>query len=370
MQAYLVSRKFQITWKTLLLPAVGLLAFLLYLYIFNVDIPKMVAIIQSVDLTIYSLAVIALILETFLFTLSWRCLLNFLSVKLTVVKSFLYVWYGIFMDIVIPAESISGEISRIYLITREQNGTSGKVVASLVAHRLMGTGMTIASLLTGMIVLLLQKQIGGIVLNLTLFLIIVTTIFLVLLILLCIKERWTLQIIDIVIRLVRYISRGRWKLDNVRRKIVKAAETFHNSMKEFGHAPKTLITSLCLSFFSWFCSVAVIYLVFLSMGFSIRWSVIIVTSSIIVAIRSIPLGVPFEAGLPELTMPTLYAALLTEIPVDIRITICATATILIRILTMWLRFFIGFVVLQWLGIKTVTTSSFNSEKLMSETKKT
>lgn len=370
-------REPQITWKTLLLPVLGIIAFLLYLYIFNVDIPKIITTLQSVNPFIYSLAIVAVILTTFFFSLSWRSLLNILSVKLSVVRSFLYVWYGIFMDILIPAESVSSEISRVYLITKEQNGTTGKVVASLVAHRLIGAGINIVALLTGMFVLLIQKQISGIILNLTLLLIIGTTIFLVLLILLCVKERWTLKIIDAAIKFVDYISRGRWKLANVRREVVKAARMFHSSMREFGHAPKNLSASLFLSVLSWLCSIAVSYLVFLSIGYPLRWSVIIITSSIIVAIKGIPLGVPFEAGLPELTMPTLYTALITEeeIPMYIqgellRPPICATATILIRVLTVWLRFFIGFAVQQWLGIKAITTLNVNNENLMPETKKT
>jgi uncharacterized protein (TIRG00374 family) len=366
----MASRKFQITWKTILLPALGLLAFFLYLYLFGVDIPTIIATAQRIDLSIYLLAIFALILETFLFSLSWRSLINFLSVKLSVTKSFLYVLYGIFMDIVIPAESISGEISRIYLVTREQNGTSGKVVASLVAHRLMGMSINIASLLIGMVALLIGKQLSGIVLNLTLFLVIATVTFLALLVLLSVKERWTLKIIRTVIGFVERIGKGKWKLAKIRAEVTKAARMFHNSMKEYGHAPKTLLTSLSLYVFSWLLSLTITYLVFLSLGYSIHWSIIIFTWSIVVAVKAIPLGVPFEAGLPEITMSTLYMALLPEIPLDIRATICGTATILIRILTVWLRFFIGFVVQQWLGIKAITTTGANGEKLLSEAKKT
>jgi len=365
----MASKKFQVTWKTVLLPALGLLVFFLYLYIFGVDIPTIIATAQRIDLSIYFLAIAALIFETFFFALSWRSLLNFLSVKLSVTKSFLYVWFGIFMDIVIPAESISGEISRVYLVTREQNGTSGKVVASLVAHRLMGMSINIVSLLTGMVVLLIGKQLNGIVLNLMLFLVVATTIFLILLVLLCVKEEWTLKIINTLIRFIERIGRGKWQLTKVRAEVIKAARIFHSSMKEYGRAPKTLLTSLFFSVISWLLSLTVTYIVFLSLGYPVHWSIIIVTRSIVVAVKSIPIGVPFEAGLPEITMSTLFMALLPEIPFDIRATICGTATILIRILTVWLRFFIGFVIHEWLGIKTITTASANGEMLVSETKK-
>jgi len=364
----MASKRFQVTWKTVLLPVVGLLAFFLYLYIFNVDIPKIIATAQGIDFSMYSLAIVAVVLQTLFFALSWRSLLSFLSVKLSVAKSFLYVWFGIFMDVLIPAESISGEISRIYLVTREQNGASGKVVASLVVQRLMGMGVNVVSLFIGIFALFLRGHVNGLVLNLTLFIIVVTTVFLVLLILLCVKEKWTLKIIDAVIRFVEYVGRGRWRLTKVRQEVIKAARMFYSSMKEFGRAPKALFKSLFWNILSWLLSLGVSYFVFLSLeeatGFSVHWSVIIITCSIVTAVKAIPLGVPFEAGLPEITMSTFY--ILLGVPPDVS----ATATILTRLLTMWLRFFIGFGVQQWLGIEAMKVTSTNNKVATSKAGKT
>jgi len=309
----MVSTKFKLTWKTFLLPALGILAFFLYLYLFNVDIPTIIATAQRIDLSIYFCAIIFLMLETFFFALSWRFLINFLSVKLSVLKSFLYVWYGVFMDIIIPAESLSGEISRVYLIEREQNGTSGKVIASLVTHRLIGMVINLISLLVGVSFLLIQGQVSGILLNLILFISISTTAFLVLLILLCVKESWTLKITDAVIRFVEYVSRKRWKLTKIREDAIKAAKMFHNSMEEFGHAPKTLFTSMFFSVLTWLFSLGVAYLVFLSIKFPVHWSVIIITCSIVIGVKAIPLGVPFEIGLPEITMTTFLVIYLSPL---------------------------------------------------------
>ncbi len=360
----MASKRFQVSWKTVLLPVIGLLAFFLYLYIFNVDIPIIIATVQGINLSLYFLAIAVLMLETFFFAVSWRSLLNFLSVKLSAVKSFLYVWFGIFMDILIPAESISGEISRIYLVTREQNGTSGKVVASLVVHRLMGMGINIGGLLIGTFALFMGKHVNGFVLNLTLFLIVVTMIFLVLLILLCVKEKWMLRIIDAVIRFVEHVGRGRWNLTKVREDVVRAARMFHSSMREFGRAPKALFTSLLFYVLAWLLSLGAAYLVFSSIGFSIHWGIIIITYSIVAAVKAIPLGVPFEAGLPEIAMSTLYIWM--GVPPEVS----ATATILDRILTVWLRFFIGFGVQQWLGIKAMWVMNTNYKVAISETEKT
>lgn len=343
----------KITWKSIVLPAVGLLAFFLYLYLFNVDIPEIIAIAQRIDFSVYFLAIVTVLFETFFFSLSWYFLVTFLSVKLSVVRAFMYVWYGIYIDIIIPAESISGEISRIYLVEREQNGTSGKVVASVVVQRLMGMAINIMSLLLGISFLILQERVSGTLINLTLLLAALITVFLVLLLLLCVKEKWTLKIVEGGIRLVEFLTRGHWKLTRIKDEVIRMTKMFHGSIKEYGHAPKSLSLSLVFNVLSWLFSFGVAYFVFLSMHVQVNWSVIVVTCSIVAAIQSIPIGVPFEAGLPEITMASLFQWLSPNITLDI----AATATILIRIITVWLRFFIGFAVQQWLEIKAITAKT-------------
>jgi len=354
--ALMVSVKPKVTWKTILLPAIGIAAFLIYLYLFQVDIPEIIVTIQSANPPIYFLAALLILVDTFLYAMAWRVLLNFLSVKLSVWKAYLYVWYGTFMDIIIPAESVSGEISRVYLVTREQgNGVSGQVVASLVAHRLISMGVGVATIVIGIGMLLAERLVDPLIFNLCSFLIAITIFFLALLILLCVKEKWTLKIIDWVIKIVEVVSRGRWKPATLREEAVKIARMFHNSIKQFGRAPKVVAASIFISSLSWLSYLILSYLVFLALGFNalefqVLWGIILVTQSTVSAIKSIPVGVPFEVGLPEITMTTLYNVL------GVPFGISATATILTRILTVWLRFFIGFAVQQWLEIKAITIS--------------
>jgi len=362
----MASTEYKITWKRFLLLVVGVAAFLIYIYLFNVDIQKIIATAQQINLSLYVLAATLVVIDTFLFALSWYFLLNYLSVKLSVVKSFLYVWYGIFVDALIPGESISGEISKLYLITREDSTVSGKVVASFVTQRLISMTVNIASLLIGISTLLALRQVGGIVLNLSLIMTIAISIFVALLLLLCIKENWTLKIANAGIRFLEYLIRGHWKqqLTKFKEEVTKAARMFHDSMKEFRHTPKTLFVSSFFNAFSWVLDLTVIYLVFLSIGFSIQWSIIILTCSLLVAIKSVPIGIPFEAGLPEIAMSSLFIWL--GVPPDISFTV----TILSRILTMWLRFFIGFAVQQWVEIEYVKSASKQNKMTMPETEKT
>lgn len=352
------SPKPKITWKTILFPLIGLAAFFLYIYLFNVDIPTIIATAQTADPLPYTLAAILSFVEIFFYSESWRILINFLQIKLSIVRSYLFVWYGIFLDIIIPAESVSGEAARIYLIQRDLGVTScGPAAASLVTHRLLGMAMNVVILIAGTSLMFLEGLPTGIILNLILFLTAAIAIILLVLIVFSFKEQWSLRVINGLVKAAEYITRGKWKgLAKIREDACRIVGSFHESMKKFWRNPKPLALSLLGLSVTWVLSLSVSFLVFVSLRTQIAWSAILITSATVLAVKSIPLGIPFEVGLPEITMATLYTSF--GIPADIS----ATATILNRIITLWVRFFIGLGVQQWLDLKPVITSHANNKK--------
>jgi len=209
----------------------------------------------------------------------------------------------------------------------------------------------------GTAMLLREGQTNTILFNLSLLSAIITVIFLGFLILLCIKETWAMKIVNGILGFVEFLSRGRWKLAKIREDAHKAARIFHESMKQIGRTPKILAESVLLFVLSWVASVSVPYFVFLAIGFPVDWSAILVTSTIVSAIKSIPIGVPFEVGLPEIVMTTLYGLVSPAATTQI----AATVTVLIRILTLWLIFFIGFMAQQWLEYKAIRTPAMRTE---------
>ena len=346
------------------MPLVGLGVFVLYIYLYNVDIPEIIATMQQINISVYALATIATVADVTFSTLAWHSLLRHLRVKISFFKSMVFVWIGIYIDTLIPAESISGDLSKIYLVNREQEGTAGMATASLVAQRLIGMGLNVATLLVGASLLLIESLLFGIMLSLIMFLISVTLTFLVLILLLSRKEKWTLKIVDAVVSFVERITRGRWKLGKMREEAMEATVAFHAAIRDYAHAPATLIVATSFSVISWILSVMGFYFVFLSIGYpQISWSAILVISAMFVAIKSVPIGVPFEIGLPEITLTFLLS--LFGVP----LLIGATATILIRLLTLWMRFFIGFVAQQWLGLTATSATGTSSQPKPAESGK-
>ena len=210
--------------------------------------------------------------------------------------------------------------------------------------------MNVAVLFVGMGLLFTEGQTSGLILNLVLFLAAGITAVLLLLIVFSFKEKWSLKTIDSLVRAANFLTRGKWHgLAKIKEDACRMTAGFHDSMKEFRHNPKPLVSSLLGLVVTWILSLSVSYLVFMSLRTPVSWSIILITSAIVLAVKSIPIGIPFEVGLPEITMTTLYTSL--GIPAGI----AATATILNRIITLWLRFFIGLTAQQWLDLKPVLT---------------
>jgi uncharacterized protein (TIRG00374 family) len=277
----------KMSWQTIVFPAAGLLAFFLYIYLYKVDFLGIIATVQKANPIFYVAAILCGFGEVFFYTLSWRTLATHVDVKMSVRKAYVYVWYGLYVDIVIPAESISGEVTRTFLLTRDKAGSLGKIVASLFAHRLIGTAMNIVVLVLGIVLFSFSGYVDPAVFNMIILVTAGIAFVLALMVVFSLKENWTLKIIDWITRAAHFVSRGKWKLLKVREQAQTVASNFHQSMHEYQHTPKAVGLSTVYMVITWVFSLSVPYFVFISLGYTV-------------------------------------------------------ATILTRIITLWFRFFIGF----------------------------
>jgi uncharacterized protein (TIRG00374 family) len=352
----LESPKPKITWKTFVFPLLGLVGFFIYIYFFKVDVLGIIATAKTADPLIYAIAIVFGLLEVFFFTISWRVLTNYLKIKISIFRAYLYVWYGIYVDTIVPAQSISGEVTRTYLCTRDKCGPLGKVVASLFAHRLMGMVLNVVALVAGLILLTRGVNVNPLVFNAIIVVAAAIVGIISLMVVLSFKQQWTLKVVNFGTHFVHKISFGRVSLSKLIGQAVEVSGHFHESMVEFSRNPKAIAGSMFFLVVSWFFSLSIPFLVFQSLGHPVTWSIIIVTSAIFLAVKAIPIGVPFEVGLPEAVMTTLYISMGVSGP------LAATATILVRIITLWFRFFVGFGAQQYLEFIPAKSKLIGTEK--------
>jgi len=345
----------KLSWKTVLFPLLGIVGFLLYIYVFKVNIIGILATAKKANPMIYSVAILFGLFQVLFFTISWHALTNHLSIKMTIPRAYLYVWYGMYIDTIVPAQSISGEVTRTYLLTRDKCGPFGKVVASLYTHRILGTAVNAVALLAGVVLLTFGGNVNPLIFNLLILVATVIIAVVILMTVLSFRPQWTAGVVNWGTRVAQKISRGKLNLDKYKEETVEIMGHFHDSMNEFRHKPRAMAYSILYLLVSWFFSLSIPFLVFMSLGNPVSISVILVTSAIFLAVKSIPLGVP-EVGFPEAVMTTLY------ISMGVPGALAATATILSRLITLWLFFVIGFGAQQWLELKPAIFSNPNAEK--------
>jgi len=324
----------------------GFLAFVLYL-IFFVNINEMIEKIKQTNPAIFIVSIAASILEMGFFALAWHYYLKPLSGSVPFKKTFAYSYASVFIDLLIPAESLSGEIARIYFVTHD-GIDAGKAAASVMAQRIFGMLYTVFALIFGA----LQLSIWSIpslslIQGLILFVVVGTITVLLIIFVLCFKENWMQNAVAKIISFLERISRGRWNLNVWKDEARKGISAFYESLRIFSANPEKLILPVGFSVLSWFFGISIYYLVFAAMGHVLDWATLIIVYSLVIAIKSVPVGIPAEVGVTEIAMTTLFGVF------GVPINISAAATVLIRIVSVWFRFLIGFGAFQWIGVKTI-----------------
>jgi len=323
---------------------IGLLIFIAYLYFF-VDIPEMLTTIQHIDLFYYSLAVAVLLLNMLAYSLTWQYFLRPLSINVPFKKTFLITWVGIFVEFFVPSESIGEDASKTYLMTKESGENTGKVVASVLGHRILSMVVTLSTLIICSLSLFIaQYELHALVSNLILLIIVGTAIPLIFIYLLFLKKDLMQKLVDLLLRFFTFVSRGRLKLASLRSKAKKALSAFHQSIEVLGRNPRNLVQPVFFSIVSWFLSVLISYLVFFSLGYPVSFVLLTIVYSISRSLQSIPTMLPGEVGFIEIVMTTLYIALLGPQAAAVS----AAATVLIRVLWVWFRLPLGFIAVHWI----------------------
>jgi len=338
--------------KSIALMFAGLLVFIIYLYFF-VGFGEILGVLEQVNpvnyLFFYSLAIVTIIASMLFYSLTWYELLKILSVRIKLRESFIYSWIANFVDLVIPLEAVTGEITRIYLATRNSNEHAGRIVASTVSHRIISMIMVLVGLILGSTSLIFSYKLQEYVLNLLIVVEIGTVASITLILYLSLRKEATKGIVDPLLRLIAFLSRGHLKLDDLKTKAEHTLSSFYQGIEVVSGQPLNLIKPVIFSFAAWFSHLAIYILVFYALGFNVSFDISIIVYSISVAVQTIPIGLP--VGLVEIVMATLYELF------GIERALSGIATALIRIVTFWFQVIVGYAITEWFGIKTLIQRS-------------
>jgi uncharacterized protein (TIRG00374 family) len=332
---------------------IGLLVFLLYLYSF-VGFNDVLEILQRVNpyeyFFSYSLTIVAIVLSILFYSKTWHELLKTLSINMGLKNTFIYCWLGNFVDLVLPFETVTGEITRLYLAHNQLKDNLGKIVASLVSHRIISIFTTLVGLIFSSFYFLFTYTVEPYIVYIIIFVTIGTAVTIALLIYLLVKEEAAERIVNAVIGFIGIIVKNPEKLNELKQKNKRTLLVVYKAVKSYMKNPFFLVKPLFYSFLSWFFHLMIYLLVFYALGFLDIINYItqmIIVLSIIYAVQSLPVGLP--VGPTEIIMSSLFVMFFGAEMLNIS----GTATLLIRVITFWFQILVGYILSQWMGIKHI-----------------
>jgi len=325
------------------------------LYLFFVDFSKIIEVFMKVNLVIFSIAVLATLLDITFFAFTWHYLLRALSVKVNFFRSLSYVLVGILVDIIVPAESVSGEVSKIYLMGKDGEDV-GKVSATLIIQRVYGMVLHAATLAIACICMFMMNySLPSPVVYFVEVTIGLTLLFLALIAALCSKRELTWKFLNKIVDFFSRIIPERFNIKGWERSAEKILNTFYSSLSFLLKSPAKMLISIFSAISSWTFCLLISKLVFYSLGSEVPFIIVAIVYSLSMIIQSMPAGIPSEVGVTEIVMSSLYAMF------GVPLSVSTAATILVRLLTVWLRCILGLIALYWRGVNYQKTDRRNDE---------
>ncbi len=330
----------------LLVLILGLIAFVLYIYLF-VNPEQIVSILSKTNLAIYAGAFIAYLLYTLCSSLVWQRLLNSLSVKITKRKAFLFTWVGLFFEATVPQLGWSGEISKTYLLNKDSNAPAGKIGASVVGQKIFTMTLTIVALGAGLGVILLKYSLPILATLLIGLVLALSVLTLGVVYYVSFKPATTKTLLKWMIRIVLFFRKG-WNPQNLRIKAEVLLENFHLGIEQLKRKPKALIQPIGFAILGFVFEVSVVFLTFVALGQPVPIEVVLIVFTLTGTLQTVGLTI---FGFPELIMTLTFTALFIDPAVAVSV------ALLTRVVNLWFRLIVSYLALQLAGIKIIRQTS-------------
>jgi uncharacterized protein (TIRG00374 family) len=268
----------------------------------------------------------------------------------------LYNWIGNFVEMVIPCETVCGEVTRMYLIQKDTKSNIGTSAAPVISSRIISTVIYTAGLLIGSIFLALGGQLPLYLLGTLLFLSFGTVSVLGVFFYIVVKDGADEKLVNFVVRLLRVITKDQVKLEKRKEKVQTTIFSFTEAFKTYKKNPKLLIKPAFFAALSYIFILLIFMMVFYSLNFkAITLPSLAVVYFVSSTVETLTSG--FPVGAVEITMINLYSAL------NVPIVIAGAATTLSRLLTFWVQVLVGYPLLQFTGLKQLVKGGLSSDAL-------
>lgn len=309
--------------RFLLLLIVGIWIFVAYLFIMGPE--NIIAEILKANLWLLLLAFPLDIAFMLLFGVGWYVLLKNIEKRVPLKGCIAVAMVSLFGDVMVPTGTVTGEAIRLALAKKKLNIGVNKALASIIVHRIVNLMAFIFYFMVGLVLFwnIESSNIG----------------LLAILVLALITMGGGLFCI-------RYISKSKGAQEFLRKvseKILKAFKkgNYSNALikyniNEFCQAvdtmfsrPYVVLLSFIIFICQWAAAITIPYIVFMSLGHEVPYSLVAAAYPIYSLSLMIPIGIPAMLGVVETSMTATFVAL------GIPSAIASSASILTRIIVVW-----------------------------------
>lgn len=338
--------------KTIGFMTLGLVAFVLYLWLF-VGFDGLFMLLSQINIYQYSLfiglAVAALFAAVIFDSLIWDSLLKSLSVKVKLRKLVLYNWIGNFVELIIPAATVGGEVARIALAQKETKNDTGIAAATVLGSRIISTFVYSGGLLVAFVLLLFTNQLPLYLVTPVVLVVAGTAVMLLCVFAVAFKASVADKLVTATMWAAKKIIKNPEKQQSIEAKLHNSLHSFSDVFKTFKKQPRQLIKPTIYAIISWIFNLVVYLMIFYSLDFTAISLVNLATVyCIVTTVETITAGIP--VGAVEVTMVNLFAVY------GVPIVTAAAATTIVRLLTFWSQILVGYALVNWIGAKSLLKS--------------
>jgi uncharacterized protein (TIRG00374 family) len=277
--------------------------------------------------------------------MSWHALLNSLAIRARLGSLFLYTWAGYFVDLVVPCQAVCGEVTRIYLVHKENRESYGAIAASSITNRIITYVISSVGLLIGILLLFARSSaVPAYVLNLLVLALVGTAIYLGALLYLAVEERAAQKLAALLFKTLSIFRLNRYLSADLPKRTEGSLLVFHQGFKTFREHPGNMVKPVIFQVFSLLLNVSVYVLVFYALGLRDLFIDFFIITYFIVGTIQIAAAV-FSVGTLDIVLTNLFV--IYGVPIGFSV-IGAT---LLRVLTFWLPVILGYATVQVIGAR-------------------
>ena len=326
---------------------IGLAVFVLYLYFFA-GFKNIAVVLQGVNpmqyAFFYALAIGTVLLGNFFWLLSWRNVLHTLNVKISVKSAFMYYWTGYFVDLVVPCETVCGELTRLYLVHKETDYDYGTVAAGGITNRIIAYIIVVTGLFSSAAILFLKSNVPPVVVTVFIFIIIGATAYLAILMYLALSQKSSQRIASLGLKILRVVRPGKYRSSDLSPETKKSLTAFYSGFKTFRDNPKYLIIPFVYLTISWLFNLSQYILVFFALGLARR-------TFRLLHHRLLHSRIPNRRGSQLLGRNPRNLLATIFVLYGLNPALSAVTAALVRSVTFWAPLVIGYIIIQAYGAK-------------------